>query len=373
MSDAEASQTSIQASSAGPVAIAPDRCPACGHSAPTSAAVSPCPGCQRLLAPLFAPQAREPEGWVPAELDGYLLLESARPEKPGRTFRARHRQTNALVGVRFLALGADPANVLRLERTVKLLQALNHPALPRYREIGQVAGRSYVVREWLEGQNLDQLLRDRSEEEAFPFVFVRDCFEQLSSALRALHTRGIVHGRIAPGRILVLSDGRLRLLDPELRAPESAEEPLDAAASAFQAPERLHNPTVEDGRSDVYSLGVVLYRLLTGFLPGDPLLRPSVINPSVPPWFEGILLSMLATDPAQRSARPGERTPKAGTERNGLSARQTGALGGAIVGAIVGAIAMAVMGESLLIGALVGLLPGALTGAFFQPGNESTK
>ena len=235
----------------------------------------------------------------------------------GRVYRAHDHATGTVVAVKVLA--PDGGNAARFSREAAVLQSIDHPGVVRYLDHGKTEdGRQYLAMEWLKGQDLSERLR----EGALPIADVRRIARGAAEALAAAHARGIVHRDLKPGN-LFLCDGRsdrIKLLDFGIARSLAT---LDAATMtgtivgtpAYMAPEQVRGDWV-GASADVYGLGAVMFRCLTGRAPFDgphPLavLAKIVLEPpatlrelrtDVPPALEQLVLRMLSKDPAARPA-----------------------------------------------------------------------
>jgi len=218
----------------------------------------------------------------------------------------------------------------RFEREAHAASSLNHPNILTIHEIGEADGHRFITSEYVEGESLRQRLRRRQ----MGLLTVVDIASQIASALSAAHEAGIVHRDIKPENIMVRKDGLVKILDFGLAklvendwTNDSEEIDRDAPTQtltitvpgrvlgtvAYMSPEQTRGPNV-DARSDIWSLGVVLYEMITGTAPFHGDSRSDVIaailksdptplshfSPDVPPELERILMRMLAKD---RSAR----------------------------------------------------------------------
>jgi serine/threonine protein kinase len=195
----------------------------------------------------------------------------------GCVFKARQRQLNRLVALKVLpeALARDPAFAARFVREAQALAALNHPNIVTIHDFGQSGGFFYLLMELVDGVNLRQALRGGrfTPEQALAIV------PPICEALQFAHERGIVHRDIKPENLLLDQAGRVKIADFGIAkmvgaAPLAADE-RSAGTPHYVAPEQKDQPRQCDHRADIYSLGVVLYEMLTGELPRDKLQPPS--------------------------------------------------------------------------------------------------
>jgi serine/threonine protein kinase/tetratricopeptide (TPR) repeat protein len=210
----------------------------------------------------------------------------------GVVYKARQRSLNRLVALKLLApeRSADPEFAARFEKEAQALAALNHPHIVSIYDFGQAGGFYYLLMEFIDGANLRQLLDSKrfTPEEALSIV------PPICEALQCAHQRGIVHRDIKPENLLIDREGIVKIADFGIakivapgRSPASADQ-LGAENESpqpgptkilgtpdYAAPEQRAASPQLDHRADIYSLGVVLYELLTGERPTQPLDAPS--------------------------------------------------------------------------------------------------
>src|SRR5262249_21269492 len=151
-------------------------------------------------------------------------------------------------------------------REAALLACVNHPGVVAVHEVGQVDGRPYLVMDLVGGQTLADLLLREPLDEARAVTIAAEVAE----ALAATHRAGLVHRDVKPRTMMILPDGHAKLVDFGLAA-RTAEAPTDdlvAGTFAYSAPEQTGVlKRIVDHRSDLYSLGVVMFHCITGRLP----------------------------------------------------------------------------------------------------------
>jgi eukaryotic-like serine/threonine-protein kinase len=193
----------------------------------------------------------------------------------GEVYRARDTRLERDVAVKVLPplLVSDPAALARFEREAKLVAALSHPNILAIHDVGSDAGVSYAVTELLQGETL----RDRLTSGPVPLRKSIDYGRQIARGLAAAHGRGIVHRDLKPENVFVTPDGHVKILDFGLArrdAPDSsgaAEAPTVARTTpgtilgtvGYMSPEQVRGETA-DHRTDVFSLGAILYELVFG-------------------------------------------------------------------------------------------------------------
>ncbi len=259
-------------------------CPRCGTALPANAPEGLCPRCLGGLnlatetvltgeqpGPAQAPMA-------PAELAQHFpqleILEYLGRGGMGVVYKARQKSLNRLVALKLLAPERvqDARFAERFAREAQALAQLNHPNIVTIYDFGQAGGFYFLLLEFVAGVNLRQLLATRKLEPAEALAIVPPICE----ALQYAHDHGIVHCDIKPENLLLDKNGRAKIADFGIArmmgaAPSQTTE--IAGTPQYMAPEQRGEKA--DHRSDIYSLGVVLYELLTGELPGDKLQAPS--------------------------------------------------------------------------------------------------
>ena len=234
-------------------------------------------------------------------------------------YRAR-RQGGRPVALKVLSRAAAAhAHIRRsFQREYRVLSRLSHRGIIRVYDAGEVNGLLYMALELLDGETLEELL---ARSKTIGEVAAIDIARQTANALDYLHDRGYVHRDVKPGNIMIARDGRAILFDfgtvYDMNNPAPDEQGVFGTPS-FLAPEQAlaerdpeHAPPL-DGRADLYSLGVVLYRMVTGRKPFygsrsevlDAHLHQPPPKPSdfrwVSPALEAVILKALAKDPDDR-------------------------------------------------------------------------
>lgn len=229
----------------------------------------------------------------------YNLLEALEPAGPGELYRARDTRLGRTVSVRLLPLEfarESEARAALLER-VRSLAALSHPNITALFDAGEHDGRVYLVYEFLTGQSLRAEMAGR-------MMNVRravDFAVQMADAVADAHAAGFVHGGLSPESIAVTAKGRIKIPAFELAAHGGFDE-TDGAVRLrdYDSPEEARGEAIDE-RSDIYSVGAVLYEMLTT---RRPLHRgaasPSVANHHVPPELDDVVLKAVAPNPNSR-------------------------------------------------------------------------
>jgi serine/threonine-protein kinase len=273
-----------------------------------------------LQAAAAASAAGEPEVALP----GYALLELLGRGGMGEVWRARQLSLGRTVAVKLLPprLAADPEFVARFDKEAMALAALSHPAIVQIIDRGHVGAHYYFVMELVEGRSLRQVL----EQGGLPVAEALRVVLQVARALECAHEAGITHRDLKPENVLLDARGHAKVADFGLAGIRGAEVGPQLTATHvamgtlnYMAPEQRRDARSVDGRADLYSLGVVLYELLTGQLPLGRFALPSQKVPGLDPSLDALVVRLLEAD---REARLPSASPLV-AELEGLLARMT--------------------------------------------------
>ncbi|MFL5927751.1 MAG: Stk1 family PASTA domain-containing Ser/Thr kinase [Gaiellaceae bacterium] len=208
---------------------------------------------------------------------------------------------------------ADEQFVERFRREAQSAAGLSHPNIVSIFDRGRAEGTYYIAMEFLDGRTLKELLIRNGPT---PIPIAIDYARQILGALSFAHRNGIIHRDIKPHNIVVGSDGRLKVTDFGIArsgASQMTEAGSIVGTAQYLSPEQARGARV-DPRSDIYSLGIVLYEMLTGHVPftGDTAVEiamkhlseipdpPSKLRPDVPHDLDAVVMRALAKDPEQR-------------------------------------------------------------------------
>lgn len=233
----------------------------------------------------------------------------------GEVYAAEDTRLHRTVALKVLpaALAQDPERRQRLEREAQAVAALNHPNIVTIHSVEEDQGVPFLTMELVEGTTLDEMVRFGG----VPLDALLRIGIAVSDAVAAAHQRGLTHCGLKPGNIMVTSDGRVKVLDFGFASLWEGSDFTDAGDApetvAYMSPEQAEGKPV-DGRSDVFSLGIVLHELATGQKPfrGDTnqSLVSSILtdtpppvtelNPSLPSGLARVIRRSLAKDPSRR-------------------------------------------------------------------------
>ena len=265
-------------------------------------------------------QAREdqPENvvadWVGRKIGGYAIDSIIGQGGMATVFRAYQPQLDRWVAIKILQV-KDADNELFLasfRREAKAIAALRHPNILTVYDYGEEEGTAYIVMEYIAGGTLE----DMASQAPIPWSDAADLIIPVGHALTYAHSQGIVHCDVKPSNVLLaredwplLADfGLLRLRDQEMGKPG-----MMSGTPTYASPEQIMGQEVGQ-RSDVYSLALILYQLLTGQLPFEDVslsstmlqrlleypTPPSTYRPELDPRLEEILLKALSREPEKR-------------------------------------------------------------------------
>jgi len=281
-----------------------------------------------------APDARKTAG---TRVGSYMIMEFLRAGGMGEVYKARDTRLDRIVAIKFLpvAIASDGVALERFHREARAASALNHPRICTVHDVGDHQGRPFIVMEFLEGGSL----RDRIAGKPLTIPELINITLQVCQGLQAAHAKGIVHRDVKPANISVNAAGEIKILDfgvakvgwayrSEASTSYAAS---DAAATetlspilltrpgtlmgtlAYLSPEQARGEEV-DSRSDIFSLGAVMYEMATGGQPfhGETSTelvnailtehpnKPSELNAAVPESLDRIIAKALAKDRAAR-------------------------------------------------------------------------
>ncbi len=221
------------------------------------------------------PLAAGPAAWIAREIDDYRILRVLGAGGMGVVFLAQQRHPKRLVAIKTLHAGLHQAELLaRFQQEAEILARLKHPGIAQIHASGRtdasLGGVPYIVMEFVEGVPLLE------HSGTLP---MRQCLEllmRICEAVEHAHIRGVIHRDLKPGNILVQPDGQPKVLDfgvARLTGEDRGPSELTSAGMvigtiAFMSPEQAQGePGAVDIRSDVYALGMIGYRMLTGDMP----------------------------------------------------------------------------------------------------------
>ena len=258
----------------------------------------------------------ENDKYIGRLLDGrYEILEAIGFGGMAVVYKARCHRLNRLVAIKILKdeLSKDEEFRNRFHAESQAVAKLNHPNIMSVHDVSTHEGTDYIVMELIDGITLKQYMEKKGTlnwKETLHFAM------QIAKALEHAHSQGIVHRDIKPHNVMVLKNGSAKVTDFGIARLMSQSNTLTKEALGsvhYISPEQAKGGRV-DNRSDLYSLGVVMYEMMTGRAPYDgdsPVavaiqhinggaVMPSVLNPNIPGGLAQIIMKCMATDPGQR-------------------------------------------------------------------------
>lgn len=253
----------------------------------------------------------------------YRIIEQIGKGGMATIFKAYQPSVDRYVAIKVLPLefAKDPNFVKRFEQEAKAIAALEHSHILPVHDFGTQDNVNYMVMRYVPSGTLSDVMGKRA-----PLEKVVKYVGDVARALDYAHSRGVVHRDIKPSNILLDEQGDVLLTDFGIAKMVQGAESTQLTATgavlgtpAYLSPEQAKSTTI-DGRSDIYSLGVVLYELLTGQPPyqaetplavvlkhlHDPLPPPRTIDPTIPEAFERVVFKAMAKNPNDRFATAGD-------------------------------------------------------------------
>jgi eukaryotic-like serine/threonine-protein kinase len=236
----------------------------------------------------------------------------------------------------------DQEFVERFRREASSAAALSHPNIVAIFDRGEWNGTYYIAMEYVAGRSLKAIVHERGPLDPATAI---DIVIQILRAARFAHRRGVIHRDLKPHNVIIDEEGRARVTDFGIARAGASDMTLTGSimgTAQYLSPEQAQGYTVS-GASDLYSIGVILYELLTGVVPfeGDTAVAiafkqvsatpraPSELNPALPPSLDSVVLRALAKEPGERYADADELIAALQREREALPAFSGAAVAGA--------------------------------------------
>ncbi|HXI82509.1 MAG TPA: protein kinase [Verrucomicrobiae bacterium] len=279
-------------------------------------------GVPMYLAPAEKPVTGEIEAGQLLD-DRFFIHEMISRSGMATIYRATDRQTKQMVAVKvpFMQFESDPGFFARFQREEEIGLKLNHPSVLKFIPV-EKKSRPYIVTEYLRGYTLAHLL---TSIRPMPVADALKLASRVCDTLAYLHEQGVTHRDLKPQNIMMCYDGTIRLMDFGIaRGGEGRRITYTGFTPAMGTPDYMAPEQVKgkrgDARTDIYSLGAILYEMLTGHQPfegenplvimnarliSDPV-APRKVNPELSPQIEEIILHAMERDPAKRYASAAE-------------------------------------------------------------------
>lgn len=244
----------------------------------------------------------------------YMILEKLGEGGMGVVYKAQDTKLNRIVALKFLPdhVSADEHDTARFLQEAQSAASLNHPNICTIHGIEDHEGKSFIVMEFVEGRTLRELRHTVSQNQALEIAI------QIAEGLAAAHEKGIVHRDIKPENIMIRKDGRAQIMDfglAKLRGVSRlTKEGTTVGTAYYMSPEQVQGMEV-DHRSDIFSLGTLMFELFAGQLPFKGMHETAVsyeivhvdsppmssIRADIPPPLDSIVLDCLEKDPKERT------------------------------------------------------------------------
>ena len=248
--------------------------------------------------------------------DRYQIIRSIGEGGMANVYLAYDTILDRNVAVKILRgdLANDEKFVRRFQREATNASSLMHPNIVEMYDVGEDNGKYFIVMEYIEGQTLKSLIKKRG---ALTLSEVIDIMLQLTSGIECAHEKYIIHRDIKPQNVLILDDGRVKITDFGIAVALNSNELTQTNSvmgSVHYLPPEQANGSTATIKSDIYSLGILMYELLVGSLPfkgenaveiaikqmREPIPSVCEINPDIPQSVENIILKAAAKNPKNR-------------------------------------------------------------------------
>ena len=255
---------------------------------------------------------------VGKELGPYLIDKELGSGAMGTVFRAKHKTSGARVAIKLmsLALGSSDAALGRFTREIAIIRQLDHPNVVKYINSGKYHGSPFIIMEYIDGESLDHIFHRKKR---LSWEEVVEVGIHLCAGLQHAHDKGIIHRDLKPSNLMILKDGTVKLTDFGI-AKDTDVTALTAANStvgtaAYMSPEQCRGVRDITAKTDLYSMGIMFYELLTGRKPfiGETAMevflqhanktdyrRPQDFVMDIPIWLDTLIVQLMEKEPAKR-------------------------------------------------------------------------
>jgi serine/threonine-protein kinase len=257
----------------------------------------------------------------------------------GTVYRATYTKTGQRMALKMMlpGLGTSDHNMERFEREANILKQLNHPNIVRLFGVGKFQKTRYYAMEYVDGEPLDRVMARRGR---MSWEEIVDLGQQLCAALQHAHEKGIVHRDLKPSNLMITSDGTLKLTDfgiaKDLDVTALTATNCTVGTASYMSPEQCKGDVITP-KSDLYSLGIVFYELVTGRKPfiaenamemfllhvNGEFERPSRLVLDLPVWFDNLICQLLEKKPEHRPLDAAKVAEALGTIQEKVEALQS--------------------------------------------------
>jgi len=254
---------------------------------------------------------------IPTKIGKYPVEEKIAEGGMGAVFKGTHPTLEQPVVLKKLTLNDNEQITERFRREARIMMEFSHENIVRVYDHFKQASSYYIVQEYVDGPSVDILLKKERylTTDVALYIFYHAC-----KALKYAHNRQVIHRDIKPANIMVSRNGEIKLVDFGIAQAESEEDTLTREGMAlgtpsYMAPEQFEDSRNVTSRADIYSLGVMLYEMLTGKKPYPGRINPETIariqkgkftsprklNPAIPRFLAGIIRSCMQPRPDKRA------------------------------------------------------------------------
>lgn len=253
------------------------------------------------------------EGWLPQEVGPYKVRAFVAQGGMGIVLRGLHKDLDLPAAVKLLRMDSDsdPSWRQRFLAEIDTLKTLKHPHVVRLQDHGKDDRMLWLAMDWIDGQPLTKWAgKLRAANMNLPISDIGDVLSQVVQGLIYLHHKQIIHRDLKPSNILMAQDGLVKMVDFGIARTSGGSQPavtqltqtgMVAGTESYMSPEQSEGQPLT-AASDIYSLGVIWYELVTGRRPVGAFVAPVILRPDCPMSWGQMIGACLAVDPRSRPA-----------------------------------------------------------------------
>jgi serine/threonine protein kinase/lipopolysaccharide biosynthesis regulator YciM len=248
--------------------------------------------------------------------DRYEIIEKIGLGGMGRVYRVEDNQIHEEIALKLIRpeISLEPKTIVRFKNELKIARKVTHRNVCRMFDIGEEDGKHFITMEYVSGENLKSMIRMSGH---LGIGTALNIAKQICEGLNEAHRFGIIHRDLKPSNIMIDRSGLAKIMDFGIARAETSDgitrDGVAVGTPHYMSPEQIDGKPV-DQRSDIYSLGIILYEMLTGKLPfggdstlsiavkhlNDPPRSPLVLNPQIPKDLNALILKCLAKAKEER-------------------------------------------------------------------------